>query len=175
MTEHITCLSEVAITRDPFEASVKSRHSPTPSRRVAPITLDSQGQSFAVVQRSLARLSLPYFSPLPLTHSISATLPSLVPHKHHKLIPTSGPLHSPLPLPRILASLLCTKLTYSSHLELYSLSYPHRSLPWPSSLKFSKIPTYLSSRSLKLLYFFITQFSCLTLYFNLFLCLLPII
>ena len=164
MTEHITCLSEVAITRDPFEASVKSRHSPTPSRRVAPITLDSQGQSFAVVQRSLARLSLPYFSPLPLTHSISATLPSLVPHKHHKLIPTSGPLHSPLPLPRILASLLCTKLTY-----------PHRSLPWPSSLKFSKILTYLSSLSLKLLYFFITQFSCLTLYFNLFLCLLPII
>ena len=95
MTEHITCLSEVAITRDPFEASVESCHSPTPSRQVAPITLDSQGQSFAVVQRSLARLSLPYISPLPLTHSISATLPSSVFHKHHKLIPTSGPLHLP--------------------------------------------------------------------------------
>lgn len=45
MTEHITCLSEVAITRDPFEASVKSCHSPTPSRRVAPIPLDSQARA----------------------------------------------------------------------------------------------------------------------------------
>ena len=136
---NITCLSEIAVARNPYEASIKL--CPAPSMLIAPITLDSQSQSCLMVQRSLAWLSLPCFLPLPSSHSIPAKLTSLLFHKHHKLTPTSGPLHLLFLLPGIHSSQLCTWFAYSFQFDLCSLSYPHGYLPWPPSLKFSKIPT----------------------------------